>query len=303
MTKHKAPLLSLEAHGTISDTLTYQGRANRQIARSKPTLPYFLTLPTRYQRWLYQDYAYLWNQQTTATKQIYATAGNPHHLTAFQYWMKYQLTTLPDLLGYWKLDANTGPTTPDSSRNAATGTIFGASPATGRIDGCLTFDGVNDYVAIPFATIPQFGPTSSFTVMCHARGELTNDPSAPLVMRHWGGAGFNFRATLDKITLVLWDGVNAASPTSPTTPCDDGQWHHYTGVRNKTTGRVHIYLDGIDVNNVADPTGDLTCTNPVEIGRGAAVVWQGQIDHAILFNRVLDPTEIARHAARRWPPQ
>src|SRR3989344_558627 len=51
------------------------------------------------------------------------------------------------LVGWWKLDDSSGTSATDSSGNGNTGTLINNPAwATGKIDGALNFDGVNDYV-------------------------------------------------------------------------------------------------------------------------------------------------------------
>ena len=50
MSKIKAPLLSLKAHGTIANSLTYQDRSTKTIVRRKPTPTGLKSLKQTYQR-------------------------------------------------------------------------------------------------------------------------------------------------------------------------------------------------------------------------------------------------------------
>src|SRR4029078_1962989 len=57
--------------------------------------------------------------------------------------------TTPGLVAAYSFDAGTGTTLADNSGLANTGTISGASWATGKNGGALAFDGVNDWVTVP----------------------------------------------------------------------------------------------------------------------------------------------------------
>jgi len=303
MPNTRNPLFSLAARGTVADTLTYQRHGNLTKVRSKPIPPHPLTLPVQYQRWLYEDYCYLWRQQSDATKATYRAAGSRHHLTAFQYWMKDMLTRLPDISAYWKLDINNQPTTPDSSRYHATGTVIGATPAIGPIHGALHFDGINDRVQAPDG--PQF-TTPVLTVLTlealvrhdnHTSDYIiTKDATAP--NRCWNLCTH----TNGFPQLIIWSGAVSFRALS-NVPLTVGQWHHVCGTYDLTN--IRIYLDGVQ-------RGILPHNLPIDvrvadifIGTFAGLTewWAGDIDQVIVYNRVLDQTEIARHAARRWPPQ
>jgi hypothetical protein len=56
---------------------------------------------------------------------------------------------------HWKFDETSGTTANDSTGNNHAGTVFGATWSTsGKMDGALDFDGVNDYVSAPFIVNP-----------------------------------------------------------------------------------------------------------------------------------------------------
>ena len=302
MGKLKQPLLSLHAKGTLADTLTFQKSAAPHIVRSKPRLPYFLTLPTQYQRWFYQDYAYLWRQQSQATRDTYRSAGVRHHLTGFQYWMKYQLTNLPDLLGFWKLDEKTGAIAHDSSRYAQHATIIGASPTTGVIAGGYSFDGIND-------RMPIGNPS-----------HLTNLTQLSIII-------FYNLPNKDGIARVMLDGANYNPPYGLQIRGED--WSNdivfkfrntlnvavtrllpYTKDVNHSCGvswdgsTLTYYMDGIDSLTPDAFTGTLACTAvPITIGsRQLQWYMEGMLDNVLWFSRPLDATEHLRWAERRYPP-
>lgn len=151
------------AKGTVGGALTAQKRGGDTILRSTPvpTDPY--SLAQAYQRWIYKDYAYLWTLLLEATKQTYRTRASKYHITGFSLWMREHLRDLPDILAWWRLDDNLGATTIDSSKNENDASIFGASPATGLIDHCLEFDGLNDYLQVSNITNIHIG-TGDFTL-------------------------------------------------------------------------------------------------------------------------------------------
>ena len=60
----------------------------------------------------------------------------------------WSFTTGLDLVGCWKFDESSGTTAYDSAGDNH-GTVYGAQWTTGRISGALSFDGVDDYVAMP----------------------------------------------------------------------------------------------------------------------------------------------------------
>ena len=301
MTKLKNPLLSFDATGSLGNAVSYTHRRGVSVAEKRPLLPYFLTLPVQYQRWLYQDYAYLWKQQSAATKQIFASSGVRHHLTGFQYWMKHQLTYLPDIIGMWYLDERTGFWTYDKGREGLDGVIFGATPATGRIGGGYLFDGLNDRIGL--GQDARLRPTDVFSIEAFIWPEEIASNTQDGVYSAMDAGKYVFKFGLQAggtIALNLRkDQVTEATATKAGTPAQ--QWSHIAGTFN--TVQAKCYLNG--VAGVTKAVGwecqDVASNVYIGLNAVSARYFEGIIDHVILRNRVLDSTEIKRHAERRYP--
>lgn len=297
----KSPLLSLDARGTIGDTLTLQKRGQATIIRRKPTPAYRYTLPQAYQRWLYEDYAYLWRQQSVATKQRYATAGSRHHLTGFQYWMKVMLLTMPDIVGWWRLDEKAGAIAYDSSQNNNNGTIIGVSPATGLINGGYFFDGVNDKIVCP-------NPPSAALITLESCIYPTAYPFVEHGIFFKGLAPPATRAYSLKLTntgnIIFYCYTGALqNVVTITAPISLNNWYHvlatYDGV-NHSQIFVNDTLELNDFGTIAGPIVDLSTV--FSLGAIWTGDWfKGYQDNSLIFNRVLDRTEITRHSKRRYP--
>lgn len=301
MSKLKSPLLSLGSRGSIGDALTYQERQGYTFARDKPIPANPRSLPQMYQRWLYEDYAYLWTQASVATKQEYATAGSRHHLTGFQYWMKYQLTYLPDIVGLWHLDRELGAIASDSSRNANHGVVIGASPVDGVIDGALNFDGTNDWVNLGF----NVRPTTHATVELFLNPAAYQASGAAFSSGRSGGiivfyplpAGIYFL-----VRTTAWCFVIVPSANFPI-----GSFTHVALTYDPT--QLSVYASGRQVAQTP-ATGPITYDGtPAVLGGYLSLAppytpefWCKAIeDMVIVYNRTLDPTEIKRHSERGYP--
>ncbi len=301
MAKLKTPLLGFEAHGSIGGSLTYQGRGKTAIVRSKPVLPYFLTLPSQYQRWLYQDYALLWTLQTTATKQIYASTGVRFHLTGFQYWMKYHLKKLPDILGYWRLDDTFGATTPDSSRNGNTATIIGASPIGGVIDKALYFDALNN--RLECGNDPSLVVTGDFSLetFIYLYDVLVDYAIADR------NAINNFYWRIDgvgKQNLYVKLNDDSYEQKLSNTELTAGVWHHIVANWHNATKTIEFMLDGEpDGGGVLTLPLRTTGWQPLYLGAYNITLQdlKGNLDQFIYRNRTLHASEAKLHSTRRWP--
>jgi len=59
------------------------------------------------------------------------------------------LTAPADYIGYWRLDERTGRWLRISSGNGNNGTVNGAAwNSQGKLNGCLSFNGINNYVQV-----------------------------------------------------------------------------------------------------------------------------------------------------------
>ncbi|MDO8512530.1 MAG: DUF2341 domain-containing protein, partial [bacterium] len=175
--------------------------------------------------------------------------------------------------GVWHFKETTGVNNADSTSNVNTGTpTNGPVQATGKIDGSLQFDGVNDSVAISSLAKGQMNIMASVWVkparleMGHYNTvfwESTNVSNvfARLVMWiyndgivEFGGriqddGGFQFRDSVPKLPINTWS--------------------HIVGVWNGSSGDISIFINGTQVSTTGTGVaGQIANTNPagVEIG-------------------------------------
>lgn len=297
----KNPLLSFGASGSLGESITFTKRRGQHLIEKKPELPYFLTLPVQYQRWLYQDYVYQWNLLTAAQKQVYASTGVRYHLTGFQYFMKYQLTNLPDLEGWWRLDAESQIINYDHSRNQFNGAVIGASPRTGLIAGALFFDNINDYCTTSFNPQAHISSGNPFTMMCFSNPTIGVDEG---IMNCMDAVPNRFFININA-NQWIW-GIGSGVDAFTGVVADLNQWQHIALVYDVPASIVRLYKNGVLVYSIPY-VGNHTFPNlPLSIGaynnNGVPFLYSGgEIDDCKMFNRVLDGTEIMRHSLRRWP--
>lgn len=301
MSNLKVPCLSLGARGTLSKAITFTKRRGQNLVEKKPELPYFLTLPVQYQRWLYQDYAYLWTQQSAAVKQVYASNGVRHHLTGFQYWMKHQLTNLPDIVAWWKLDITGDAIARDSSRNNYDATIIGASPAAGLIDGCLSFDGLNDTCTVAHAA--ALIPTDALTIETDIFTPGVGTGNWPTIAhKRWANTGWILRPNWGTNNWEI--GIGAVGGFAWfQIPITTNAWVRLSATYDKDAAPPNLlFYEGGILSSWGNVVGAvLQNTIQLDIGSVGGNFYKGRIDNVRLYNRALDPSEVLRHAQRRYP--
>ena len=301
MAKPDKPLLSLGARGTIADALTFQKRGLGTIVRQKPIPKDPYTLAQAYQRWDYRDYAYLWTLLSNSEKQIYRTKASKYHITGFSQWMRESLKDLTNLAGRWHLDERSGAIAYDSSKNENHLTISGPSPTTGPINGALYFDGLNDLLFHVDAPIFHLQPP--FTI------EVFIDPNDV--------AGFYTILEKDQTSTPAFEGYvlmitnNTLYFAVSTGAARLETMHAYTSsalalihaIDDGTT--LYLYVNGSLLSSTVVGAHTIAYgTNPFTVGRRSWVLAQwfpGTLDNLVIYDRVLDQTEIKRHSERRYP--
>jgi hypothetical protein len=199
------------------------------------------------------------------------------------------------LRGLWRLQETSGTTAVDTSSLSNNGTYTNgvslASSTAVPSDGAIaaTFDGVNDYVAIPNEA--NYDLTGAMTVACwikvssftkNFQAIVTKGNTAWRLAREGTTNTVQFACTgLSTFKVVSVSSVN------------DGQWHHIAGVY--TGSALQIYIDGALDNSVAT-SGTISTNNyAMEIGRNAEATgreFHGSIYGAMLYNGALDGASI-----------
>jgi len=301
MTKLSTPLLSLGAHGSLSDSITYTRRRGADIAEKKPALPYSLTLPQQYQRWLYQDYAYLWTKQTSATKAIYAAKAARKHTTPIAEWLRYCLTNLPDIVAWWRLDEPQGAIAKDFSKNAYNGAILGTTIVDGTISKARYFDHLDDTIDCGTGISQSF---TAISIECFISDAFSVPATYQFIIERGDWSDGEFGLYLNPFThcidFVLRD--TTAQIISGATDVLARKHTHLLGTYDGA--HMKLYVSGAEDAAPVASTGTVkTDTQKTYIGSRLDGVnrFGGVIDNLIIYNRALDTYEALRHSLRRYP--
>jgi len=301
MAKTRTPFLSLDAHGSVGGSLTAQHLGSSTLVREKPLPTDPRSLSQAYQRWLYEDYAHLWSQQSSAITAYYRSAGVRFHLTGFQYWMKVMLTRFDHIEGIYRLDDFSAGKALDSSPHERHATVQGATLSDGYIGRCVYFDGLNDYINFS----RHFEPlTTVFSV------EFIFKPTA------WTGWHWLLTCGSNSASALGWQidfngDLSHLEFTIGNTRrwlvwALDGKAHHIWCLYDGPNSRQEIYLDGIFVGVLTAPVDLFVRASGLDLisGKGSYYNggwYKGYLDNLIIYDRLPTQEEITLHSARRYP--
>lgn len=213
---------------------------------------------------------------------------------------------------FWQFEEGTGTVAGDSvgSRH---GTVYGAQWTPGRVGGALAFDGVDDYVVLPYddsVWLPQYDFTIAFWV-CFDTGDATQFVSVNEILVDLNfvrssnpannqGVDIQRRASSRQLLFQMSTTDNRVDDLYTKTVFDKGRWYHVAAVRNDREQQIYVngeldisrgcssfaikYRGGLDddrVNLAAYST----------YGRTAGF-FHGKLDEVAIFNKGLSATEI-----------
>lgn len=215
----------------------------------------------------------------------------------------------PDAEGWWRLDETTGTTAADSvGGHDGTHSEFGGptglppTPATGKVAGSLSFDGIDDFVDVPDAPGLDFDAGDDLTI--DAWINTTNPLREPIVNKKdvaFNAPGYAFMVGGGVLTFEMADGTNTVTCNGGSGLADTpGVWRFVavTVDRDDPDG-LQLYIDGLPLATTCDPTSAGNLTNGLSLQIGArpsatlgAMWWRGRLDEIEIFRRALTATEI-----------
>lgn len=202
---------------------------------------------------------------------------------------------LGDPVAFYLCNEGAGGIVQDLSGNGNVGT-FGAatlSPSwtTGKYGSGINFDG-GDYIDLG-GDNPQFEGISQLSIVSWVRTSATTDTiiskahSTPSWSQETSAGG--------KAQFRTWTGAGNVTSTG-TTSINDGLWHQVVAVYDGAN--QYVYTDGV-LEDTDAQTQTITVGNDgVAIGClwnnnvSRAAYWNGDIDHILVFIRVLSSSEI-----------
>ncbi|MBN1125614.1 MAG: hypothetical protein JXA82_11445 [Sedimentisphaerales bacterium] len=236
----------------------------------------------------------------------YDLAGQSRIQDGFVDMGAYEFTPMIGIVAHWTMDELTGRRARDSA-GSATGDLVGNhlwQPFTGRVRGCLQFDGLGDYVDCGNGI--QFDIRNSITVCAWIKVNqfdrqfqaiVTKGDNSFRLQRYQNTHNLEFACTGVEVPGTEWSNIWGSIPV------DDGLWHHAAGVYDGQT--MSLYVDGqLDISKEATGWIDVS-SYPVLIGENAQQprrYWDGCIDDVRIYNYPITQAEILElvKAGRTW---
>jgi len=225
-----------------------------------------------------------------------------------------------ELIGYWKLDENSGTTTADSSGYGNDGILNGATWTSGKSGAALSFDGIDDYVLCAEregtgpGTYPAELMPEKFTVSCWTKlsnfayfssfvgnGIDTGDDECGFFFYNFGWEGENER----DFGLAIRTEAGMSYVETPNIYEPD-KWYHLAATYDGTN--VNIYVNGklsVGPTDVGGPIRWVSATSGNYPERFAIGVWldpgydlwiDGVIDEVGYWDEALPEAEIKKLA-------
>lgn len=210
--------------------------------------------------------------------------------TSLEYCVPDDTSHCASPVGEWNFEENTGTTTNDTSGNNNTGTINGATWTQGKIGAATNFDGsTNKYISLTNSIdLGNQSWTASGWVQIPSSVSgrvgifLGNYPDSPTI---------NLEVHTAKMRLY-WNGVDMYG----TTNLNDSKWHYLTWIRDKTSDKFFMYIDGSLEISFTGSGSDLNITDPFWIGsdkRSGGMTWHGKIDQVRIYDYARNPSQVA----------
>ncbi len=204
----------------------------------------------------------------------------------------YTPPALPGPVAAYAFDEGAGTTLGDVSGNALNGAVSGATWTTqGRYGGALSFDGVNDRVNVPDATLLDL--TNAMTLEAWVYPTALSGWRTVLMKESPSGLAYVLYAHDDVPRPAGYVRVGSDQAVTGTAALPLNAWTHVALTYDGAT--LRFFQNGVQVGSRA-LTGSMAATTlPLTIGGNApwGEYFAGRIDDVRVYSRALSAAEIA----------
>ncbi|MHC4691470.1 MAG: lamin tail domain-containing protein [Planctomycetota bacterium] len=213
------------------------------------------------------------------------TDGDGFSLTMIENSDSMLYGTQEGLVSHWKFDDGSGNTATDST-GTNNGTLIGSPTwTTGRINGAISFDGIDDYVAVS-PIVPLLG--NSVTAQAWIRTSEFAGIWNPILTQN-AGNGYYFYVSSGRPSFYIVVGAAYVQAVSSET-INANQWYHVAGTNDGSY--LKLYING-QMKDSATSTGFLGVNSNACIGYEptSQLFYSGLIDDVRIYNRALSESE------------
>ncbi|MFA6005801.1 MAG: DUF2341 domain-containing protein [Patescibacteria group bacterium] len=195
------------------------------------------------------------------------------------------------LVGYWKMDENTGTTVADTSGNGGTMTFTGNAPSwvVGKYGSAIRYNGTNS-----LATVPNSTPLNitGNAITLSAWVYLTAYPASYGVIYQKDGYADGYRMMIASTGQIYSDMKASERSMSSTGTVPLNTW---TLVNVTYDGaKMYTYINGASAGSLSVTPGNLTGTTAsISFGLTEYPPITGSIDEARVYNRALSASEVS----------
>lgn len=233
------------------------------------------------------------NENNMGSISVISNSGNWHILNISG---NGPLFSTDNLVGWWKLNEDTGIIAYDSSPNKRNGilnsTSFSSNSTNGLYDDALNFDGLDDVIITEDIDIPSGNNFSVSVWFNTTSNSLGAQGIGYLIQKDQFVGSSPYSMYLSNSENRLNVSVGGTSVQAFVTS-NDGLWHH--GVLTLSGNLISCYYDGQLKNSVTTPTFIENNEN-MSIGSSEVGVtyrpFLGKIDDVRVYNKTLNSLEI-----------
>jgi len=202
------------------------------------------------------------------------------------------------LVAGWNFNETSGTTASDSSGNGNTATLVnGVTRTTGNYGGGLTFDGVNDYLAIPNSPSLDIGGSALALALWMKPQALAGGDSVVLG-KFWNTTmtspyyRYGLELTGGTVPTFLIGTTSGPLSASMGSALALDQWSHLAVVFDGS--QVRFYVNGLLVTTVSLQATITARSNPFQIGadNNTQQFFKGSLDEVRIYTRALTAAEV-----------
>ena len=194
------------------------------------------------------------------------------------------------LVAWWKAEGNVYDSVSGNHGTLQAGTTY----ATGQVGQAFSFDGVDDYVNVPYSLSLELQESITIVAWINSSNNSINRAIA-------GKAG-GYQIFIEAgghLDLGFYNGTWTHLQSSVTIP--ENEWVYVAGTFNSTDGTMQLYINGIPDTSLVTAQRMSTNANGLKIGGFGSdgAPFSGIIDEVKIFNLALSALEISTLAGTK----